>query len=307
MTLASLRKSRMWCSTGRLPRIKLSRLQLACETARSMLLNYQTSDYCCLSVSDRSEDKRSLYRSCVVVESPAASCEVKWCVSVPLLSLSGCSSVAIARLAVGLETLKDRQGGAIVDPCIDLLRVQAMIEEMGITLTPGAQNLMELVQCQQQYKSDMLSGFIPLLMGGGAFSGLSTGGRASTSARAESGLDPLSVSEQNLSSSNQKQIPGVMSSLQSSNTCPISPELLPMLLNVCGQVTQLRLEEATRKRNGEREGHMCCGGFEQVLDKIVEKRIEEMEKRLKDHMDVHLDALQQRLEITLQQALSHTH
>ncbi|XP_051530502.1 ATPase PAAT-like isoform X2 [Myxocyprinus asiaticus] len=202
------------------------------------------------SDSDGSEDKRSLYKNCVVLESPAASCEVK------LLSLGGCSSVAIARLAVGLETLKDRKGGASVDPCIDLQRVQAMMEEMGTTLSPRAQNLMELVQCQQKNKSDMPSGFIPLLMGGGALSGLSTGGGASTSARVESGLHPLSVSEQNLSSSNQKQIPGVMSSLQSSNTCPVSPDLLPMLLSVCGQVTQLRLEEATspeRKRNGERQ------------------------------------------------------
>ncbi|XP_051523759.1 ATPase PAAT isoform X2 [Myxocyprinus asiaticus] len=327
------------------------------------------------SHSDGSEDKRSFYRNCVVLESPAASCEMK------LLSLGGRSSVAIARLGVGLETLMDRQGGASVDPGIDLQRVRAMMEEMGTTLSPGAQNLMELVQCQQKNKSDMLGGFIPLLMGGGALSCLSRGGGASSSAGMESGQH-----QQNLSSSEHNQIPGVMSSLLSSNTDPISPELLPMLQSVCGQVTRLHLEEAMtpeRKRNGERptdedancsavsfgsirvfggtqsnlnsssemdivwpqfqvgryflkprgctggqrraastrckqscwkrileafqrEGHMCCGGFEQVLEKVVEKRMEEMERRLKEHLDMRLDALQQRLEITLQQALSQT-
>lgn len=71
-------------------------------------------------------------------------------VSVQLLSLGGRSSVAITHVGVGLETLKDRQGGPSIDPGIDLQRVQTMMEEMGTTLSPGAQNLMELVQCQQK-------------------------------------------------------------------------------------------------------------------------------------------------------------
>lgn len=110
-----------------------------------------------------------------MLESPAASCEVKvrkagnklhalftntqtdvcWLsimcgVSVQLLSLGGRSSVAITHVGVGLETLKDRQGGPSADPGIDLQRVQTMMKEMGTTLSPGAQNLMELVQCQQK-------------------------------------------------------------------------------------------------------------------------------------------------------------
>jgi len=118
-----------------------------------------------------SEDERHFYRNHLVLESPAASCEVKvrkagnkitnkktdvcclriMCgVSVQLLSLGGRSSVAITHVGVGLETLKDRQGGPCVDPGIDLQRVQTMMEEMGTTLSPGAQNLMELVQCQQK-------------------------------------------------------------------------------------------------------------------------------------------------------------
>ncbi|XP_057214405.1 ATPase PAAT isoform X2 [Triplophysa rosa] len=245
------------------------------------------------SVSNGLQERSPFYSSVLVLESPTVSCEVK------LLSFGGRSSVAIAHVGVGLETLKERQGGPTLDPGIDLQHVQAMMEEMGTTLSPGAQNLMELVQSQQKNKSDMLSGFIPLLMGGGALSRLSRGVGAS-SASGE-GRHPPTGPEQLLSTSSQNQIPSAMSG-------PINPELLPMLQSVCGQVTQLRLEEATspeRKKNGERESHMCCGGFEKMLESVVEKRMEEMEKRLKEHLDVRLDALQQRLEVTLQQALSH--
>lgn len=101
----------------------------------------------------------------------------------------------------------------------------------------------------------MLSGFIPLLMGGGALSCLSRGGGASSSAGAESGPNPLSGLGQLLSSSNHDQIPGAMSALLSTDTGKTNPDLLPVLQSVCGQVTQLRLEEVTspeRKKNGER-------------------------------------------------------
>ncbi|XP_016113582.1 uncharacterized protein C10orf88-like [Sinocyclocheilus grahami] len=157
-------------------------------------------------------------------------------------------------------------------------------------------------------KSDVLNGLIPLLKGGGALSCLSRGGGASSSAGVESGPNPPSGLGQLLSSSNHNQIPGAMSALLSTDTGTINPDLLPMLKSICSQVTQLRLEEATspeRKKNGEREGHICCGGFEKILETGVEKRMDEVERRLKEHLDLCLDALQQRLEITLQQALSH--
>ncbi|KAL0179882.1 hypothetical protein M9458_025324, partial [Cirrhinus mrigala] len=96
-------------------------------------------------------------------------------------------------------------------------------------------------------KSDMLNGFIPLLMGGGALSCLSAG--PVSGPNLPSGLGQL------LSTSNQSQIPDAMSALLSSEMGTINPDLLPMLQSVCGQVTQLRMEEATssdRKKNGER-------------------------------------------------------
>lgn len=295
------------CSPGSAAAI--SSLQVVSE-ARTIEVYSLSGEYCgtCrgeevqISHTNGSEEERHFYRKNLILESPALSCEVK------LLSLGGRSSVSVAHVCVGLETLKGRQGGPRVDPGIDLQQVQAMMEEMGTTLSPGAQNLLELVQCQQKNKSDMLNGFIPLLMGGGALSCLSRGGGASSAEGVESGPNLPSGLEQLLSASNQNQIPTAMSALLNSESATVSPDLLPMLQSVCGQVTQLRLEEATspeRKKNGEREGHICCGGFEKILETVVEKRMDEMERRLKEHLDLRLDALQQRLEITLQQALSH--
>uniref|UniRef100_A0A8C2JTB1 Si:rp71-19m20.1 n=1 Tax=Cyprinus carpio TaxID=7962 RepID=A0A8C2JTB1_CYPCA len=277
----------------------ISSLQVVSE-ARTIEVYSLSGEYCGTCRGEQVQKSHTdghFYRNHLVLENPVASCEVK------LLSLGGRSSVAIAHVGVGLEMLKDRQGGPSIDPGIDLHRVQTMMEEMGTTLSPGAQNLMELVQCQQKNKSDMLNGFIPLLMGGRALSCLSRGGGASSSAGAESGPNLPSGLGQLLN-----QTPGAMSAMLSSETGAINPDLLPMLQRVCGQVTQLRLEEATspeRKKNGEREGHICCGGFEKILETVVEKRMDEMERRLKEHLDLRLDALQQRLEITLQQALSH--
>uniref|UniRef100_A0A673HJM3 Uncharacterized protein n=1 Tax=Sinocyclocheilus rhinocerous TaxID=307959 RepID=A0A673HJM3_9TELE len=282
----------------------ISSLQVVSE-ARTIEVYSLSGEYCGTCRGEQVQKSHTdghFYRNHLVLENPVASCEVK------LLSLGGRSSVAIAHVGVGLEMLKDRQGGPSIDPGIDLQRVLTMMEEMGTTLSPGAQNLMELVQCQQKNKSDMLNGFIPLLMGGGALSCLSRGGGASSSAGAESGPNLPSGLGQLLSTSNQNQTPGAMSAMLSSETGTINPDLLPMLQSVCGQVTQLRLEEATspeRKKNGEREGHICCVGFEKILETVVEKRMDEMERRLKEHLDLRLDALQQRLEITLQQALSH--
>uniref|UniRef100_A0A672RXW7 Uncharacterized protein n=1 Tax=Sinocyclocheilus grahami TaxID=75366 RepID=A0A672RXW7_SINGR len=281
----------------------ISSLQVVSE-ARTIEVYSLSGEYCGTCRGEQVQKSHTdghFYRNHLVLENPVASCEVK------LLSLGGRSSVAIAHVGVGLEMLKGRQGGPSIDPGIDLQRVLTMMEEMGTTLSPGAQNLMELVQCQQKNKSDMLNGFIPLLMGGGALSCLSRGGGAS-SAGAESGPNLPSGLGQLLSTSKQNQTPEAMSAMLSSETGTINPDLLPMLQSVCGQVTQLRLEEATspeRKKNGDREGHICCGGFEKILETVVEKRMDEMERRLKEHLDLRLDALQQRLEITLQQALSH--
>ena len=64
-----------------------------------------------------------------------------------LLSLAGRSSVLVGRIIVGLQPL---QPSPARGPGIDLQQVQCLVEEMGTSLSPGAQNLMDMVQFQQK-------------------------------------------------------------------------------------------------------------------------------------------------------------
>lgn len=64
-----------------------------------------------------------------------------------LLSLAGRSSVLVCRVIVGLQKL---QACPARGPGIDMQQVQCLVEEMGTSLSPGAQNLMEMVQFQQK-------------------------------------------------------------------------------------------------------------------------------------------------------------
>ena len=64
-----------------------------------------------------------------------------------LLSLASRSSVLVCRVIVGLQQL---QVCPVRGPGIDMQQVQCLVEEMGTSLSPGAQNLMEMVQFQQK-------------------------------------------------------------------------------------------------------------------------------------------------------------
>ncbi|KAL6474860.1 hypothetical protein MHYP_G00159000 [Metynnis hypsauchen] len=298
----------------------ISRVVIVSE-ARTIEVYSLSGDYCgtCRGEEDQrwqsgsAGERKPFYRSQLVLESPLASCEVK------LLSLGGRSVVSVAQVTVGLQFLQATHCPLGASPGIDLQRVQAMMEQMGTTLSPGAQNLMEMVQFQQKSKADVLGGFLPLLMGGGALACLAKGSPFSPdsmamgelSSVAPAGQNPESETHHPPSPSNQSGVPDAVSALLAAQTgqqSPVSPDLLPVLQSVCGQVTQLRLDavnSAEKRRNGERDDHVCCGGLEKALEKVVEKRMEELEKRLKEHMDLRLDALQRRLELTLQQALTH--
>ncbi|MEQ2162120.1 hypothetical protein GOODEAATRI_016530 [Goodea atripinnis] len=250
-----------------------------------------------------------------------------------LLSLAGRNSVLVCRIVVGLQEL---QPAPTRGPGIDLQQVQSLVEEMGTSLSPGAQNLMDMVQFQQKNQTGSLGGFLPLLMGGGAFSALAGGvGMSAAAARSpphpadctppeatrsvdltpsqnggmsEGSTSPdlslSDISSTNTTSSengvpvNHTQLEEMMSRFLKgrSHGQALSPELLPMLQSVCGQVTQLRLDNAGAALL-ERDKKMRNSACE--LDSVMERRLEEMEQRLKEHMDRRLDVLEQKLEKAL--------
>ncbi|XP_040922341.1 ATPase PAAT isoform X2 [Toxotes jaculatrix] len=316
---------------------------LVISEARTMELYNQTGEYCGTvrgkrddNIQPDGEDRGPFYRKQLVLEHPSSACEVK------LLSLAGKSSVLVCRVIVGLQPL---QPSPVCGPGIDMQQVQCLVEEMGKSLSPGAQNLMDMVQFQQKNQTSSLGGFLPLLMGSGAFSVLARGANVSAAAvsnRTQSAESTPPVDFTSPADEAPQAQNGAMSngSTSSSPDCLVSgvntkntvssdsrgtvshaqlaemmsqllkgqghgqalssgPELLPMLQSVCGQVTQLRLDDAAAA--AEKEKKMRNGSWE--LDSAMERRLEEMERRLKEHVDRRLDALEQKLEKALLSAL----
>ncbi|TMS22039.1 Uncharacterized protein E3U43_012304 [Larimichthys crocea] len=321
----------------------ISRLLVISE-ARTMEVYSPMGEYCGTVRGERddrvqpeSSDRGPVYRKQLLLERPSSACEVK------LLSLAGRSSVLVCRLVVGLQQL---QPCLARGPGIDMQQVQCLVEEMGTSLSPGAQNLMDMVHFQQKNQTGSLGGFLPLLMGSGALSALAQGammspaafsrqpqpadsrpqfssitpadeappaqnGAMSNGSASSSPDPPLSgVNPENITSSESRgpvshaQLAEMMSRFLNGGqgndqSLSSGPEFLPMLQSVCGQVTKLRLDDATALAENEKK--MRNGTWE--LDSAMERRLEEMERRLKEHVDRRLDALEQKLEKALLSAL----
>ncbi|XP_008313255.1 ATPase PAAT [Cynoglossus semilaevis] len=309
---------------------------LVVSEARTAEVYNQSGDYCGTargqrdnSVHTDSEDRGPFYRKELNLDQPCAGCEVK------LLSLGGRNSVMVGRIVVGLRQL---QPSPPRGPGIDMQAVQFLVEEIGTSLSPGAQDLMDMVHIQQKNQNSSLAGFLPLLMSSGALSAFSPAAARNQSQSAESSpplefspademlsTDNAAMSRSSTSSPSSSPGSVTLSDLNTDNTdnsrhinhthlaeimshflksdqrhtLSSNVELLPILQNICGQVTQLRLDNAAA--TVERGETMRNGSWE--LDTAMERRLEEMERRLKDHMDRRLDALEQKLERALMSAL----
>ncbi|KAM9424413.1 ATPase PAAT isoform 2-T2 [Pholidichthys leucotaenia] len=322
---------------------------LVISEARTMEVYDQTGEYCGTVRGTRedrtitySTDRGPFFRKQLILEQPSSACEAK------LLSLGGRTSILVYQVVVGLQSCPN----VVPGPGIDLQQVQSLVEEMGASLSPGAQNLMEMVQFQQKNQTASLGGFLPLLMSGGAFPSLMRGVGPSPAASkmelqpADSStvsllrlLSPppessIRAADLNSSSENEAMSEGSSSSSPdlplsgvstnnttspSENDGPMShtqlaemmshflkgqnlgqknPEFLPLLQSVCGQVTQLRLDDTAEKEKMRRSEMW-------VLDSVMERRLEEMERRLKEHLDRRLDALEHKLDKLLLTPLNH--
>ncbi|XP_077359569.1 ATPase PAAT isoform X2 [Festucalex cinctus] len=156
----------------------IGRLTLVSE-ARIMEVYLPTGEYCATVRGRHQEhirhgDRGPLYRKQLSLDDALSSCDVK------LLSLAGRSSVLLCGLAVALRPLPPgpaQDGGG----AIDLHQVQSLVDEMGGGLSPGAQNLMDMLRFQQKNQSSFLS----LLMGRGLLSASPAGvGNATATAAA---------------------------------------------------------------------------------------------------------------------------
>ncbi|XP_040462723.1 ATPase PAAT isoform X1 [Falco naumanni] len=91
-------------------------------------------------------DKVTLYKKYLKFECPAASCRIK------LLSIGEKQRVLISKIIVQVKTVSAKLATDFpsLGSSIDLDRVQTIMESMGSKLSPGAQQLMDMVRCQQK-------------------------------------------------------------------------------------------------------------------------------------------------------------
>ncbi|XP_056899596.1 ATPase PAAT [Takifugu flavidus] len=314
----------------------ISRLLVVSE-ARNMEIYNQTGEYCGTARGERVtfvlsdiSDRGPFYKKQLILDQPSPTCEVK------LLSLAGRNSVLVCRVIVGLQQIGPCPA---LGPGIDMKQVQSLVNEMGTSLSPGAQNLMDMVQFQQQNQTGSLGGFLPLLMGGGVLSGPAQKDRispeafhpqpqpehsraAAVSITAPDETGPTQNGEVSVGSSDPlSHLINPEKKTNSQSRYPVSPaqisEMMSHLLKQQGcQQTLAAAGELLpalksvcgqvsklRLDNGavETETRMTNGTWE--LDSTMERRLEEMERRLKEHVDRRLDALEQKLERTLLRVL----
>ncbi|XP_074963581.1 ATPase PAAT isoform X1 [Phalacrocorax aristotelis] len=88
----------------------------------------------------------TLYKKYLKFECPAASCKIK------LLSIGEKESVLISKIIVEVKMVSAKLATDFPSlvSSIDLDRVQTIMESMGSKLSPGAQQLMDMVRCQQK-------------------------------------------------------------------------------------------------------------------------------------------------------------
>ncbi|XP_064922856.1 ATPase PAAT isoform X2 [Columba livia] len=91
-------------------------------------------------------DKVTLYNKYLKFECPATSCRIK------LLSIGEKQRVLITKIVVQVKTVSAKLATDFpsLGSSIDLDRVQMIMESMGSKLSPGAQQLMDMVRCQQK-------------------------------------------------------------------------------------------------------------------------------------------------------------
>ncbi|XP_066856589.1 ATPase PAAT isoform X2 [Anser cygnoides] len=226
-------------------------------------------------------EKVTLYKKYLKLECPAASCRIK------LLSIGEKQRVLISKIIVEVKTVSAKLATDFpsLGSSIDLDRVQTIMESMGSKLSPGAQQLMDMVRYQQKNSGDKLS----WIFGKNSDFGDETPVDGLHSATIQMSQDqsasaPLSVKNpltsetvcedskinldqntqvperENTSDSgglttqqntadfrNDLKVMGSLLMQEQTNQNVASPQvLLPFLQNICSQVNHLRLKDGDR-------------------------------------------------------------
>ncbi|XP_034344883.1 ATPase PAAT [Arvicanthis niloticus] len=123
------------------------------SSARNMEV-YLGEEYCgtsrgknvCTVLGDSENEKILLYKKYLKLESPTHACKIK------LLSFGEKQCVLVSKVVVHLRprSANSSPSSAALGSRIDLDNIQSIMESMGSKLSPGAQQLMNMIRFQQQ-------------------------------------------------------------------------------------------------------------------------------------------------------------
>ncbi|XP_029466435.1 GPI mannosyltransferase 4 [Rhinatrema bivittatum] len=183
-----------------------------------------------LAASDSGNGTVTFYRKFLKMESPTPACKVK------LLSHGGKERLLLRNITVELtaSTVQCPRSFPPLGTSIDLGRVQTMMDCMGCKLSPGAQQLLSMVQHQQKQN------LFPL--------GIQLQGLGCVCREGQlpgSGTAPRKGSSWTLPQADDfaALVSSVLEKQASGSSDLARTDLLPFLQNLCGQVNHMRIEE----------------------------------------------------------------
>ncbi|XP_056385755.1 ATPase PAAT [Hyla sarda] len=250
----------------------------------------------CTFPSSEEDGSAVLYKAHLKFEFPAPSCTVK------LLSLGGRSRVLVSEISVQMTSVPERcsQASCLPELSINLDRVQSIMDSMGGKMSPGAEQLMNMVRAQQKHQVPFGAHFMQLF---GSFQH----GRGQmkeearqptlsvntiTDKKTEIPVSQSCPSVQHTSPENDMK--SIMSSLLQNSMGPAaSPDsLVPFLRNLCvGNKPESCIASKEEKT-------------EPALERLLSAHMERMERTLMAHIDQRMRRLQEHLDTRLDRLLN---
>lgn len=252
--------------------------------------------------SSKGEDRTViLYKTQLKFEFPVPSCTIK------LLSLGGRCSVLVSEITVQMTSVPERcsQASYVPGSSINLDRVQSIMDSMGGKMSPGAEQLMNMVRAQQKHQAPFGAHLMQLF---GSFQH----GRDQNKEEARQHTPlankiphikmEMQVQTTQSQDSAQHTSPGndiksFMSSLLQNSLGPAasscSPDsLVPLLRNLCGE-NQKESSSAAKEEKTD-----------PALEKLLSAHMERMERTLMAHIDQRMRSLQEHLDTRLDRLIN---
>lgn len=241
----------------------------------------------------------TLYRAYLKFDFPVPACKVK------LLSLGEKQSVLVGEMAVRVTSVPERrsQTPSAFGTSINLERVQSMMDSMGGKMSPGAEQLMNMVRAQQKNQAPFGSHLLQLFGSLQPQAYLNKKDPKEETPQLAQTIPDTRLEAAQIHSSFQQPPPtdlkSMMSSfLQNQLGQDVSPESIrPLLQNL------------TVQGNNDRDsgGKSCSMPREKELDPALEKvlsaHMERLERNLMNHVDRRMRCLQEHLDTRIDQLL----